>query len=74
MSKYVANQSCKLCHKIEKALCTMTVGDTKHHICYDCMPHFVLDLVEFAEHNLREEMSNLGVEIKVEEIDKRNGN
>ena len=60
MSKYVINQSCKICHDIEKPLCTMSVGDTRHHVCYDCMAEFVCDLVDFAKANLTEEIENKG--------------
>lgn len=68
MSVYVVNQSCDMCKQIEKPLCTMTVGNTKHPMCYTCMSKFVWDLAQFAELNLRNEMKELGGVIKTELI------
>lgn len=73
MSKFVINQSCNICNKIEKALTTMTVGKTKHHICYDCMAIFALDVADFAIINLNEEMRKKGYVLTIEKAGEQNG-
>ena len=63
MSKYIINKSCDMCHKNEIALTEMTIGNTKHHICYDCMLDFAIDVMNFAQLNLREELDKAGIVI-----------
>ena len=67
MSKFIVNQSCDMCHKIELGLVKMTIGNTEHHLCYKCMTIFTFDVVEFASHNLREEFTQEGYTINSED-------
>lgn len=53
-----------MCHKNEIALTEMTIGNTKHHICYDCMLDFAIDVMNFAQLNLREELDKAGIVIE----------
>ena len=66
MSKFISNKSCDMCHKIEKGLTQMRVGNTTHYLCYECMTVFAFDVVEFAAHNLRNEFESKGYTIKSE--------
>jgi hypothetical protein len=50
-----------MCHKIEKGLVEMKVGDTTHFLCYDCMTKFAIDVMDFARFNLGEELGKRGV-------------
>lgn len=68
MSKYVINQKCDMCKKIEKSLCRINVGDIDHMICYDCMAELTLDLARFADMNLETELRQMGVKIEVKAI------
>lgn len=63
MSKYVINKSCAMCKKAERGLTEMTVGDTKLHLCYDCIAKLTFDMIEFASMNLRDEFEKYGYEI-----------
>ena len=65
MSKYISNQSCQMCRQIEKGLTKMQIGNTTHHICYDCMANLTLDMIEFAVHNLSKEIASKGYEIEL---------
>lgn len=60
MSDFIVNKSCEMCRKIETGLVEMSVGKTKHSLCYDCMAIFALDIMEFAAHNLKNEFSRYG--------------
>lgn len=66
MSKYVINQGCCMCGKHEVGLVTMTVGKTKHHLCYDCMTKFALDIADYAIMNLSNEISEYGYKLTLE--------
>ena len=68
MSKYIINKRCDMCNKIEVGLTELTIGNIKHHICYDCMPDLVVDFVNFAKANLQDELRNLGYNIYIEPI------
>ena len=63
MSRFISNKSCDMCHKIELGLTEMTLGNTKHYLCYDCLAKLTLDMVEFASMNLENEFKRLGFAI-----------
>lgn len=60
MSQFITNKPCDMCGKIEVSLTEMTVGKTKHHLCYKCITIFAFDIVEYAAHNLRTEFEQQG--------------
>lgn len=66
MSRFITNKSCDMCHKIEIGLTEMTVGNTKHHLCYDCITKLAFDMVEFASMNLRNEFKEKGYIIETD--------
>ena len=55
MSQFAINKGCDMCYKIEKGLVELTIGRTKHHLCYDCMLNLCLDLEEFRKGNYNDE-------------------
>jgi hypothetical protein len=63
MSTFFTNQGCDCCHKIETGLVKFQNGKIEHRICYKCLANITLDLVEFATHNLRNEIEEEGYEI-----------
>ena len=65
MSKYVTNQGCVMCGKIEVGLTTLTIGKHHHHICYDCMTRLSLDIADYAIMNLSKEISEHGYELEL---------
>lgn len=54
MSKYVINKGCCVCGKIETGLAEMTVGKSKHTLCYKCMYEFIEDLKLYQDMNYSE--------------------
>lgn len=60
MSRFIKNKSCDMCKKIEIGLIEMKVGDTVHHLCYDCITIFAFDVIEFASLNLTKEFDKKG--------------
>lgn len=68
MSLYARNQQCDMCRNTGKSLCRINVGKIDHMICYDCMTKLIIDLVEFANMNLNDELNQMGVEIEMKKI------
>lgn len=68
MSKYAINKRCDMCNEIEVGLTELTIGNIKHHICYNCMADLVVDIVNFARANLQDEIRNLGYDINIETL------
>lgn len=64
MSRFISNKSCEMCRKIEVGLVEMKVGQTTHHLCYNCMTEFSFDVAEYAAHNLRNEFESKGYTIE----------
>ena len=52
MSSFIKNKSCEMCRKNEVGLTEMTVGSTKHYLCYSCIATFTNDVLEYANLNL----------------------
>lgn len=63
MSEFITNKSCDMCRKIEVGLTEMKIGPSKHHLCYNCISTLALDIIEFASHNLRNEIEAKGYTI-----------
>lgn len=51
MSKFAINMKCDICKEREIGLVELSVGETKHHLCYKCMYKFVKDLDVFVDMN-----------------------
>lgn len=60
MSQFIQNKSCEMCRRIEVGLVEMTVGKTKHYLCYPCMAKFATDVLEYAKLNLTEKKDDCG--------------
>ena len=67
MSQYIRNKSCDMCRNIEKGLVEMSIGETKHHLCYDCMFKFGLDVVQFTQMNFSDELDKTKLKLTLEE-------
>lgn len=60
MSSFIKNKSCEMCRKIEVGLTEMTVGSTKHYLCYSCIATFINDVLEYANMNLTKHTDEYG--------------
>ena len=60
MSAFIINKSCEMCGKNEVGLTEMTVGKSKHYLCYPCMAKFATDVLSYAKFNLTENIDEYG--------------
>ena len=60
MSQCIRNKSCEICGRIEVGLAEMSVGKTKHYLCYSCKANFASDVLDYARMNLTEKVNEYG--------------